>query len=335
MVHAVKLKQMEKEFIIRLVTPADVEGLLQLYEEVWSDIPYDKKSKVNFVLNESQGYNLCAEKNGEIVSSRLSYNLNFYIGNNRLKCIQLCDSCTRLDCRGKGILGQLDESLLDLFFNEDKDGLIWNVSADASRRVHEKHGWVYIKSFITMLKICRPYHIISKIGFDISKLLGVIDWDPINNYKTIDQKYLLAREIIMRTMNLLHVNYDVQTINWRMKTNSGIKSYNTEDGIIYFKIGNKNGLKFILIGEVFLSDYKYTTFKRLIKAFVNEYFPDLIKLAISKGHPLASFYKRSGFFYNPKRKYLNHGVRVESDAMKKKCYDPYKWAISMLDVDTF
>lgn len=62
MVHAVKLKQMKKEFIIRLVTPADVEGLLQLYEEVWSDIPYDKKSKVNFVLNESQGYNLCAKK---------------------------------------------------------------------------------------------------------------------------------------------------------------------------------------------------------------------------------------------------------------------------------
>ena len=333
--HVVKPKEMKKEFIIRQVTPADIKGLFQLYEEVWPDVSYDKMAKTNFVLNESKGYNLCAEKNGEIVSSRLSYYLNFYSGNNHLKCIQLCDSCTRKDCRGKGIFFHFYKSLLNLFYNNDKNGIIWNISADASRRVHEKYGWNYIKSFATMLKICRPYHIISKIGFKISKLFGVVNWDLDDDYKTINQDHLFAREKIMREKNLLHVNYDNRTINWRMKTHSGIKSYDTNDGTIYFKLGNKNGLKFILIGEIFLSNYKYSIFKRLIKTFIKNYNPDLIKLAISEGHPLVPFYKKSGFFYNPKNKYLNHGVRVESDEMKLKCYEPKNWAISMLDIDTF
>lgn len=326
---------MDKEILIRPVAPTDVDGLFHLYEEVWPNVPYNKMAKTNFVLNESNGYNFCAEIDDKIVSSRLSYYLNFYVGNNRLRCIQLCDSCTLQNCRGKGIFGQLDRVLLSHFFNNDKEGIIWNISADASRRVHEKNGWNYIKSFFTMLKICRPVHIVSKIGVSVSKLFGVVDWDSEDAYEPIDDSLLLVRENIMRRRNLLHVNYDAQTIVWRMKTHSGIKSYNTINGTIYYKIGYKNGLIFILIGEVFLTIYNYSVFKKLIKSFIKEFHPDLIKIAISEGHPLFPFYKRNGFFYNPKNKYLNHGIRVESDKMKKICYEPKNWAISMLDIDTF
>ena len=151
-------------------------------------------AKTNFVLNESNGYNFCAEIDNKIVSSRLSYYLNFYVGNNQIRCIQLCDSCTRQNCRGKGIFGQLDRVLLSHFFNNDKEGIIWNVSADVSRKVHEKNGWNYIKSFFTMLKICRPVHIVSKIGVSVSKLFGVVDWDSEDAYKPIDNSLLLVSE---------------------------------------------------------------------------------------------------------------------------------------------
>ena len=333
--HAVKHKQMENNIKIRSVVSADADQLIKLYEEVWSNVPYNKKAKTYFVLNESDGCNFCAEKDGEIVSSRLSYYMHFFFGHNQIKCIQLCDSCTRSDCRGKGIFGKLDKILLAKFFESDNNGLIWNISADASRRVHEKYGWKYIKSLATMLMICRPFNIFSKVGLNFSKLLGVVEWDNSNDCKPLDYKHLIAREKLMQIKNLLHVNYDIKTITWRMKTYSGIKSYNSTEGTIYFKIGHKDSLTFILIGEIFLSDYNFMLFKQLLKKFIKKYNPDIIKLAISNGHPLVSFYKRFGFFYNPRNKYLNHGVRVASDAMQEICYNPNNWAISMLDIDTF
>lgn len=59
--HAVKHKQMENNIKIRSVVSADADQLIKLYEEVWSNVPYNKKAKTYFVLNESDGCNFCKE----------------------------------------------------------------------------------------------------------------------------------------------------------------------------------------------------------------------------------------------------------------------------------
>ena len=86
------------------------------------------------------------------------------------------------------------------------------------------------------------------------------------------------------------------------------------------------------IGEVFLYEYDHIHMKALLKSFQKALKPDVIKTAISLGHPLYSEYAKCGF---RKLHFLHHGVRVETQEMKDICYKPENWAISMLDIDTF
>lgn len=67
------LKDMNEEFIIRKVVENDMENLVKLYDEVWSDVDMDFKDKANFVLRESTGVSYCAEKEGRLVGSRTSF----------------------------------------------------------------------------------------------------------------------------------------------------------------------------------------------------------------------------------------------------------------------
>lgn len=323
------------EFIIRKVNDTDFEGLIELYEQVWPDSPYDKRAKATFVLKESKGYNFCAEKKGEIVGSRTSFLVNFFYGRKALKCLHIGDSCTRKDCRGKGLFGKMNKALLSDFFNSNNGELIWNVSEPASRRVYEKCGWKYIESLSSLLCLCRPFHILSKTGLKPSNLFGEVNWDLSNNALPVEEHLLSTRERLMSEKELLHTQYNEDILNWRLKTYSGIKLYTNSFGSIYYKIGVKNGLLFVLIGEIFLSDYDNGSFKKLMRLFKKDIKPDIIKAFVSVGHPLYKIYKSNGFFLNPKHKFMNHGVRVNTPEMEKICYNPYNWAVSMLDIDTF
>lgn len=329
---------MVDEIIIRKVNLKDIERLVALYEDVWPNVTYKKRAKVEFVLKESKGINFVAEMNGEIIGSRTSFFMNFYFGSKKINCLHIGDSCTRGDCRGKGVFGKMNRALLTEFFinNKTTGQLIWNISVPASRRVYEKLGWQYIESLSTLLKICRPLHIISCVGLNISMISGPIDWDLDNEIISIDKALLDTREQIMREQNVLHVYYDTDTIIWRQKTFSGIKQFDDKNyGSVLYKVGNKNGLTILLIGEMFLKEYTNHNLYNLLSSLQKELSPDIIKLAISQGHPLLPLYRKNGFFYNFKHKFLDHGVRVETDEMKKICYQPTNWAISMLDVDTF
>ena len=322
--------------VIRRAEKSDFQSLVKLYEEVWPDVPYDKEKKANFVFNESEGIQYCAEMDGEIIGSRVSFFMNFYYGKRPLKCIQVGDTCTRKDCRGRGVLSRMNESLLHDFFYESGGDLIWNISVDASRRVNEKWGWKYIESLATLLMVCRPAHVLFKIGFRPSLLLGSVDWDQENHECQINDSVLDERENEIDKYQRLHVKYDSETIKWRLKSQSGIKVYDdAQNGVILYKIGIKCGMTFVLIGEVFAKNYDYQTFKKLIKGLRKETGADIIKTAVSLGHPLLKHYRKVGFIYNPRNKFLNHGVRVETDEMKELCFNPQNWAISMLDVDTF
>ena len=80
------------EIIVRKVTEADFDALVALYEDVWWDIPYDKRAKATFVLKDSTGVNYCADWNGRIVGSRTSFYCNVYYGERKLNCVQFADS---------------------------------------------------------------------------------------------------------------------------------------------------------------------------------------------------------------------------------------------------
>ncbi|MCF0220102.1 MAG: GNAT family N-acetyltransferase [Muribaculaceae bacterium] len=329
---------MNEDISIRLVKSSeDFSALVQLYEEVWPNVDYDKRVKANFVLNESDGISYCAELGEKIVGSRTSFGVNFYYGNVPVKTVQVGDSCVHPVCRGKGLFLKMNQAFLKDYFSQEYGGqLIYNISVLASRKAYEKLGWKYIESLAGLMKLARPFHILSKIGIDIRKLSGGINWDSHNDKISIDDALIDKREQTMRSLNVLHTFYDKGTIEWRGKTYSGIRQLDVEGiGSVIYKIGTLNKLKVILIGEVFLYEYNKKNYKKLEKTLCKAHKPDIIRVSLSCGHPLAPIYLKSGFMYNPKQKFLHHGVRVESDEMKKIAYNPMNWAISSIDIDTF
>jgi hypothetical protein len=110
---------------------------------------------------------------------------------------------------------------------------------------------------------------------------------------------------------------------------------NEEIGAIIYKVGSKEGLCVVEIGEMFLKRYNQACFDKAIKMLVNNLNPDMIIVMVSFGHPLLPFYKKRHFLSNPKQKYLYHGTRVETDEMRKIAETPDNWAVSSLDIDTF
>lgn len=321
-------------FIIRKVRENDFDDMVKLYSEVWDDVTYNKNEKANFILKESTGISYCAEKNGEIVGSRTSFFQNFYYGTRKLVCVQVGDSCTRKDCRGQGLFSKMNKAFLaDYFCKESGGELIWNVSVEASKRVYQKLGWNYIQSLQTIIKFARPFHIFTKVGINIRSLGGDVAWDLETKTTPIENALLNAREQLMMEKGTLHVNYDKDTFNWRMKSKNGIKSYcDPNIGTIIYKCGEKKGLKFVLIGEIFLYEYNSKTLRAILKSFQKSIKPDVIKTAISLGHPLYDLYGHLGF---RKLHFLYHGVKVETEEMKEICYNPMNWAVSSLDIDTF
>lgn len=324
--------------IIRKVEKKDFEGLVSLYEEVWPDVSYDKRAKTNFILNESTGISYCAELNKKIVGSRTSCYYNTYYGIKHLKCIHIGDSCVSKECRGKGIFNKMNLAMLKDFFDYSKGELIYNISVIASRKAYEKIGWQYIESLQNLRKIVRPFHVLKTIKWHIGMLTGVPDWESSEELPSISSELLSKREeyLLSQGRDLIHNKYTDVIFNWRMKSRSGIRKFEKSDlGAVLYKIGTKNGLVTINIGEVFLQEYSYENFKRIINSITNTLKPDILLCAISLGHPLHKFYKAMGFWANPKQKFLNHGVRVESEEMKAIAYNPQNWAISTIDIDTF
>lgn len=322
------------KIIIRKVTEQDFDNLVKLYSEVWDNVTYNKEEKANFILKESTGISYCAEKNGEIVGSRTSFFLNFYYGTRKLTCVQVGDSCTRKDCRGQGLFGKMNKAFLTDYFSKESGGeLIWNISVEASKHVYQKLGWNYIRSLRTIVKFARPLHIVSKVGFNIRLLGGDVEWDLETKIEPINDALLTTREQLMSKKGVLHMNYDKDTFSWRMKSKNGIKTFADDNlGTIIYKVGTKKGLKFVLIGEIFLYEYNLKTLKAMLKSFQKSIKPDVIKTSISLGHPLFNLYTRCGY---RKLHFLYHGVRVETDEMKHICYKPANWSIALLDVDTF
>lgn len=327
---------MNHEFVIRKVQEKDMDNLVRLYNEVWPDVDMDFNDKANFVLKESKGVSYCAEKNGEIVGSRTSFFMPAYYGARMLNCVQFADSCIRTDCRRQGLFLKMNQAFLNGFFKEQPGELIYNISVDASRAAYEKLGWNYIKSLQELRYYPNLVKSLFKIRFDVRKFRGVPVYDKTTEVEELPYTLLEARENCMLKTENIHIRYTAETFNWRMKSANGIKVLSISNiGAMVYKFGKKkSGLTFLFIGEVFLYEYTYDSFRRFLRYIVKTLSPDIISVAVTLGHPLCSFYKKSGF-KNSANIFYNQGVRVESDDIKCIAYDPQKWALSFLDIDTF
>lgn len=327
------MKLSNSQISICKITDSDLDDLVNLFERVWPDVSYNKREKAIYVLNEPGGFNYCAKVNDVIVGSRLSISENMNLSGTGIKCIQVCDTCTLQSYRGNGIMGMLNNALLKDFFENNEGQLIYNIGVPASRRVNEKYGWQYIESMQTIFKIAKPLHVLSKIGLNVQTLSGAIDWCDNNAVINIDKRLLDSREVWLKRNNVLHINYDDDTFKSRMKSKNGISIFSVNDlGSIVYKKGISKNLVFVIIGEVFIYEENKSLFKKLMRKFQEQVSPDVIKTAISVGHPLLPYYKSCGFL---KYKTLHHGFRVESKALYSVCCMPEKWAIGNLDVDTF
>lgn len=60
-----------------------------------------------------------------------------------------------------------------------------------------------------------------------------------------------------------------------------------------------------------------------------------MNVAVTISHPLYKYYRKYGFIHNPRKKFLNLGVRVNSEIMRAVAYNPSNWGISTIDIDTF
>lgn len=328
---------MDKNSItIRRVTPSDIEALLKLHDIVWPDVDYDKRAKAHFMLEESDGVGYCAETEGRLIGSHLSILQNFYYGDRKLRCVETGDTCVDPSCQGLGLFQKIYNAFRRDFFDCEKGELIWGISAPGAVRSFTKAGKQFIDTTLKLRKFGQPLRTIIKTRCNIKKISSPIVWDKKNDVKVIDPVLLVAREEIMEKNKLLHQKYDQEILNWRMKSNSGIKSFfEPELGYILYKKGHRNQIVELGIGEVFLYDYTPSAFKKLIKHFQNKLNPDIMWVVVSEGHPLRNFYRNCGFWVNPRKKYLPHCVLAETEEMKEIGYKPMNWAISSLDVDTF
>ena len=329
---------MDDVFDIRKVEKSDIEELSALYEQVWPDVSFDKLEKANFVIGESTGVSYCAVKDGEIVGSRTSFFMPAYYGNRKLNCVQFADSCIRKDCRRQGLFLKMNQAFLNGFFVNQPGELIYNISVDASRAAYEKLGWNYIHSLHGIRRYTNLFKLLFKIRFDPRKLKGAPIFDKKTELTSLPKHLFDAREEFMLQSDLIHIRYTEETFNWRIKSGNGIKIKTYDNlGAIVYKYGHKPyGVSYILIGEIFLSKYSYDNFKRLMTSFVCEIKPDIISATLTLGHPLLPYYHKYGLTGSLKNSsFLNQGVRVESQEMKRICYEPKNWALSFFDIDTF
>ena len=324
-----------EQVLIEKLNNSDFESLVKLYEAVWPTVDYDKRKKANFIVNESNGINYCAKVGETVIGSRTSCPQNMLYGDCPIKTVQIGDSCVHPNYQGRGLFLKMNKAFLQDFFGEGGE-LIYNISVCASRKAYEKLGWKYIKSLMSLRKFPQPLITLIKIGFKPKRLTIPIKWDKINDSINIDTLLLESREKFFSTNAMLHIKYDEDTFKWRMKSESGIKQYFVEKlGCIIYKEGYRGCIKEAEIGELFLYDYTKKNFKKLLDRFSKWLQPDIITVLVSEGHPLNTWYRSCLFMINLKQKYLHHGVRVESDKMKKIGYNPMNWAISSLDIDTF
>lgn len=329
---------MQEEIIIRDIKQDDLSTLIDLFDSVWPETAGTYEGKTRWMLSSKPLYGVCACDNDKIVGSRLSFVVNVYFGNTQIKAVQYGNSSVHRDYRRLGIFSKMNREFLKVFFDENDNDLIYNVSVEASKLAYQKLGWVYIDALSKQTYFANIWNVLFKTKFDLRKLSGVIQYDKqdIPLLKTFDYKLLEIREHLFRKSENIHTYYNKSFFEWRLSSDTNIALFSIDGlGTIVYKIGARKALRVITIGEVFLYEYNRKNFRKLIKLLTKELTVDILEVLITDNHPCFKFYKKFGFVSNPFKKYLNLGVKVVSGEMKEICLNPNNWALSSLDIDTF
>lgn len=330
---------MTKEFKLRDITPLDEEALVKLYDNVWTEAAGTKQGKTKWMLSSPIFYGICAiGAEGQIIGSRPSFYSNIYYGDRPLKAVQCGNSCVHSDFRRYGIFSKMNNMFLDKFFVEGRNDLIFNISVYASKMAYQKLGWVYIDALSKLTYFANFWNVLWKTKFNPKKLAGNVIYQQktIPNLNDFDFKLLEIREnYFCQTINL-HTYYGKDFFSWRLNSDTNIALLQVDNlGVVVYKIGEKNGLNVITIGELFLYEYNKKNLKQAIDIVKKTFKADLLEIAITEQHPCYQFYKKVGFINNPIKKYLNLGVKVVSDEMKQIALNPSNWVLSGIDIDTF
>lgn len=329
---------MQKEITIRDITPDDLKALVDLYDSVWPETAGTYEGKTKWMLSSSPLYGVCACDDDKITGARLSFVVNIYFGDKKINSVQYGNSSVHRDYRRLGIFTKMNREFLKVFFDENNNDLIYNVSVEASKLAYQKLGWVYIDALSKQICITNILSVLFKIKFDIRQLSGIIKYDKKNTptLEAFDYKLLDLRETLFRENECIHTNYTKSFFEWRLSSDTNIDLFTIDGlGTVVYKIGTRGRLRIITIGEVFLYEYNQVNLRKIIKLLKKEFTVDILEVLITDNHPCFSFYKKVGFVSNPLKKYLNLGVKVVSDEMKKICLNPNNWALSSLDIDTF
>jgi predicted acetyltransferase len=329
---------MQNNIQFRDITPLDENVLVELYDKVWPETAGIRQGKTKWMLSSAVFYGICACDDKKIVGSRPSFYSNVYYGNRKLNTVQCGNSCVDSDYRRYGIFSKMNSLFLNKFFGEKNNDLIYNVSVYISKMAYQKLGWVYINSLTKLTYFANIRNIIWKTKLNIKKITGNETYrkTDIPDLADFDEKLLDVRENYFRKTLNIHTFYDKDFFRWRLNSDSNIALLKIENtGTVIYKTGDKNGLRIIKIGEVFLYEYNKQNFKKAIKVLIQTFQADILEIAITEQHPCYHFYKKVGFITNPFKKYLNLGVKVVSEEMKQICLNPANWALSTIDIDTF
>lgn len=324
--------------VIRKIVPEDLKALIDLYDSVWPVTAGTYEGKTKWMLSSSPLYGVCACDDDKITGARLSFVVNIYFGDKKINSVQYGNSSVHKDYRRLGIFTKMNREFLKVFFDENNNDLIYNVSVEASKLAYQKLGWEYINALSKQTYFANIWNVLLKTKLDIRKLTGNIQYDhqsipPLDNF---DHKLLEVRESNFRKSKNIHTYYSMNFFKWRLNSDTNIAFFTIEGlGTVIYKIGIRNSLRVITIGEVFLYEYNHVNLREIIKLLKKEFKVDIIEVLITDKHPCFSFYKKMGFVSNPFKKYLNLGIKVVSDEMKKICLNPKNWALSSLDIDTF
>ncbi len=321
---------------IRMITKDDVPQLAELYNRVWPASIEHHLQKAAWAVNTTEYTGVCAQVNSELVGSRSCFHTNTYIGDKKIECVQVGDSCVDERLRGQGLFTKMNKLFLENYYKLGGE-LIYNFSVDASRKAYEKLGWKYIESMQHLFFINNPFRFLMNIIKGNKIVEGsVATKSVLPNIKTIPDELLEVREKMCMEMGTIHSRYDKHTLEWRISVNSGIRLLYLEGvGACLYKHGFEKGLRWCVIGEIFLWQYNNKNFKLIFKKLKKECPCDVINVSITLSHPLYRFYRKHLFLTNPLRKFLNHGVKLKDDVNGKEYLNPRNWALSTIDIDTF
>ncbi|MCM4167386.1 hypothetical protein KCTC52924_02968 [Arenibacter antarcticus] len=307
-----------------------IDQISRLFKSVWDLDDYSKiYNKTNWAFNNDFSKILLFEDNNKLIAARGGIYWPLQIGQNSIKTVQFHGTCVHPSYRRKGIFSDINKLFL-AEANEDGVDFIFNISVDISRKGYEKLGWEYISGFRRLTYIRKPLKFITHRKKQNSISDPTIDLGDI----IVPQSFIEARNT--KLSKTVHCKYSSEFLEWRLSNSyENYGKTQTSKGLIIYKVkNNKNGLKEVIIGEVFLLEYNYKNFSEVLKLLIDNENPDLLFTYIFKGHPCYLYFIMNLFLPNPKRYNLNFGTKFLNKGLQSNMLNK-KWAICFLDIDTF